>query len=161
MLTDFYLLDPIFAIGVAVNILYTGYKLVRESIGGLMNETDKESLDKMVNKFVEIKKKYWIDLHHLRFWKSAEKIFVDFHLTLPYYFDIKESHLEEEKIVDELNTIFPEAQVRIHFDYCYPQLCKYCEYELCEVRGEPKSSSFEWTTEKLIGDPIEGKTHDT
>lgn len=161
MLTDFYLLDPLFAIGVAINILYTGYKLVRESIGGLMNETDKEALEKMVNKFVEIKKDHWIDLHHLRFWKSAEKIFVDFHLTLPYYFTIKESHLEEEKIVDELNTIFPEVQVRIHFDYCYPQLCKYCEYEPCEVRVEPKSTSFEWTTEKLIGDPIEGKTHDT
>ncbi len=161
MLTDFYLLDPIFAIGVAVNILYTGYKLVRESIGGLMNETDKESLDKMVNKFVEIKKNYWIDLHHLRFWKSAEKIFVDFHLTLPYYFDIKESHLEEEKIVDELNSIFPEAQVRIHFDYCYPELCKYCNYEPCTVRKEAKSKSFDWSTDKLIGDPIETKSHDT
>jgi len=161
MFTDFYLLDPIFAIGVAINILYTGYKLVRESIGGLMNETDLESLEKMIAIFHKMRKNYWIDLHHLRFWQSAEKLFSDFHLTIPYYFDIKTSHLEEEAIVDELNKIFPDAQVRIHFDYCYPQLCKYCEYEPCTVRKEPKSTSFEWTTEKIIGDPIEGKTHDT
>ena len=161
MITDFYLLDPIFAIGVALNILYTGYKLIRESIGGLMNETDDESLNKLINIFLKMKKNYWIDLHHLRFWKSAEKIFIDFHLTMPYYFNIKKSHLEEEEIVGELNKVFPVAQVRIHADYCYPELCKYCEYEPCEVRQEEKSISFDWTTEKIIGDPIEGKTHDT
>ena len=161
MITDFYLLDPIFAIGVALNILYTGYKLIRESIGGLMNETDDESLNKLINIFLKMKKNYWIDLHHLRFWKSAEKIFIDFHLTMPYYFNIKKSHLEEEEIVGELNKVFPVAQVRIHADYCYPELCRYCEYEPCDVRQEAKSTSFDWTTEKIIGDPIEGKTHDT
>ncbi len=161
MLTDFYLLDPLFAIGVAVNILYTGYKLMRESIGGLMNETDPVTLQKIIDVFLRMRKDYWIDLHHLRFWKSAEKIFIDFHLTIPYYFNVKTSHLEEEKIVDSLNEVFPEAQVRIHFDYCYPQLCKYCDYHPCEVRQEEKSDSFKWTTEKIIGDPIEEKTHDT
>lgn len=161
MFTDFYLLDPLFAIGVALNILYTGYKLVRESIGGLMNETDPETLQKMIDIFHRMRKNHWIDLHHLRFWKSAEKLFSDFHLTIPYYFDIKTSHLEEEAIVDELNKVFPDAQVRIHFDYCYPELCKYCDYDPCTVRKEPKSTSFEWTTEKIIGDPIEGKSHDT
>ena len=161
MFTDFYLLDPLFAIAVAINILYTGYKLVRESIGGLMNETDPETLQKIIDLFLRMRKNFWIDLHHLRFWRSAEKVFIDFHLTIPYYFDIKTSHLEEEDVVDELNKIFPEAQVRIHFDYCYPQLCKYCDYEPCEARKEPKSTSFEWSTEKILGDPIEGKTHDT
>ncbi len=161
MITGYYLLDPLFAIGVALNILYTGYKLIRESIGGLMNETDKETLDKLVESFIRNKKNYWIDLHHLRFWKSAEKVFVDFHLTMPYYFDIKKSHFEEEEIVAELNKVFPVAQVRIHADYCYPELCKYCDYEPCHVRQEAKTTSFEWTTEKLIGEPVEGKTHDT
>lgn len=161
MLTDFYLLDPIFAIGVALNILYTGYKLMRESVGGLMNETDKDSLKTLVDKLAVMKKDYWIDMHHLRFWKSAEKIFVDFHLTLPYYFNIKKSHVEEEEIVEDLNKVFYEAQVRIHLDYCYPELCKYCDYLPCEVREEEKTVSIEWNTEKLIGDPIEEKTHDT
>ncbi len=161
IITDFYLLDPIFAIGVALNILYTGYKLMRESVGGLMNETDKDSLKSLVHKLVEMKKDYWIDMHHLRFWRSAEKIFVDFHLTLPYYFNIKKSHMEEEEIVDDLNKIFYEAQVRIHLDYCYPELCKYCNYAPCEVRIEKQTVSFEWSTDKLIGEPIEEKTHIT
>lgn len=161
MLTDFFLLDPLFAIAVAVNILVTGYKLIRESVGGLMNETDREKLDQIVLKLSQMRKDYWIDIHNLRFWTSGDKIFVDFHLTIPYYFNVKATHLEEEEIVKELNEIFPEAQVRIHFDYCYPQLCKYCSYSPCDVRQEPKSKSVEWNTEKLIGAPIEAKTHDT
>ncbi len=161
MLTDFYLLDPIFAIAVALNILFTGYKLMRESFGGLMNETDIESLNKISNKLADIKKDYWIDLHHLRFWKSGDKVFTDFHLTIPYYFDIKTSHLEEEFIVSELNKTLNDAEVRIHFDYCYQQLCKYCSYTSCSVRKEEFSQKVVWTTEKLLGDPIEAKTHDT
>ena len=125
-----------------------------------MNETDKEKLEQITHKLTEIAEDHWIDLHHLRFWSSGEKVFVDFHLTIPYYFNIKTSHKEEEKIVTGLNSIFSEAQARIHFDYCYPQLCKYCCYT-CEVRQEPKTQSVEWNTEKFIGDPIENKTHDT
>ncbi|MDP2037924.1 MAG: cation diffusion facilitator family transporter, partial [Ignavibacteria bacterium] len=63
LITGFNLLDPIIAILVALNILYTGYKLIRESIGGLMHETDKETLALIVNKINEVKKDYWIDLH--------------------------------------------------------------------------------------------------
>ena len=44
LFTGFKLLDPIFAIAVALNIIYTGYKLIRESVGGLMNETNQEVL---------------------------------------------------------------------------------------------------------------------
>lgn len=161
LITDFYLLDPLFAIGVAINILVTGYRLMRESIGGLMNETDPETLEKIVNNIAKMRNTYWIDIHHLRFWKSAEKVFIDFHLTIPYYFEIKTSHQEEETIVANLNKIFPEAQVRIHFDYCYPELCKYCTYEPCAKRKQENTIDMEWTTEKLIGDPIEAKSHDT
>ena len=161
ILTDFYLLDPLFAIFVGINILVTGYKLIRESIGGLMNETDKEVLNKIVTKLVSVRKDFWIEIHNLRFWTSAAKVFTDFHLILPYYFTIKESHVIEEEIAKELNDVFPEAQVRIHLDYCYPELCKYCNYKTCEVRQEPKSKVFDWNMEKLLGDPIEKKTHIT
>ena len=48
LVTGFEIIDPIVAILVAINILYTGYNLIRESIGGLMNETDKELLSQIV-----------------------------------------------------------------------------------------------------------------
>ncbi|MDY0084236.1 MAG: cation diffusion facilitator family transporter, partial [Ignavibacteriaceae bacterium] len=47
ILTGIELLDPIIAILVALNILVTGYKLIRESIAGLMNEVNQKMLDKL------------------------------------------------------------------------------------------------------------------
>lgn len=154
LLTGYLIIDPIVAIIVALNILYTGYKLIRESIGGLMNETDKELLNILTTNLREIKKEYWIDIHNLRFWKSGENLFVDFHLILPFYFSIKESHLEEEYIEESLSKIISNTSVRIHMDYCKENCCKFCEYSKCEYRKEIKSRNFLWDEKKFIGNPI-------
>jgi cation diffusion facilitator family transporter len=126
IITDYVLLDPILAIIVAVNILFTGYKLIRESIGGLMLETNPQILKKISEKLISIKKDYWIDIHELRYWQSGDRTFIDFHLILPYYFTIEQSHKEEKYIDEELDKEFPNSQIKIHFDYCIPELCKFC-----------------------------------
>ena len=154
MITGFHLLDPIMAILVALNILFTGYKLMRESVGGLMHETDKETLNLIVDKLQTIKKNYWIDAHHLRFWKSGDRVYIDFHLILPYYFSVKESHLEEEFIEKHLLEILPNSGVRIHMDYCKDNVCKFCTYEECTKRLEPRSIKFTWDAERLLGYPV-------
>ena len=154
MITKFQLLDPIFAIAIALNILVTGYKLMRRSIGGLMAETDKDILKKIVDVILSDKKNYWIDIHQLRFWQSGDKIFIDFHLILPYFFTIKESHSEEDEIQNILGKNFPNSQIKIHFDYCRPELCKFCDYQKCMVRSSNKSVSFDWNEEKLTGKSV-------
>ncbi|HID92436.1 TPA: hypothetical protein EYP45_04945, partial [Candidatus Peregrinibacteria bacterium] len=133
--------DPIIAIIVAVNILVTGYKLVRESVGGLMNEVDCETLKMISSKIISVRKPEWIDIHELRFWKSANNIFIDFHLVLPYYFTIKEAHKSDELILFEMNKILHGSQVKIHMDYCDFELCKYCSYENCKERKEKFAKS--------------------
>jgi len=154
LLTDLYFLDPLIAIIVALNILFTGYKLIRESVGGLMKETDKQLLEKISNKLIEIKKSQWIDIHQLRFWKSADRVFIDFHLRLPYYFTIKESHMEEEEIGEQLSGILPNLQVNVHMDYCDYNLCTFCNFSDCTVREKEFTHPTKWSTEKIIGPPI-------
>lgn len=154
LITNYFILDPLIAITVALNILFTGYKLIRESFGGLMNKTDLEILNTISNLLTQNKREYWIDIHHLRFWKSGEIIFVDFHLILPFYFTIKESHHEEEFVEDLLQSKFPLVSVRIHMDYCKDEVCKFCDFKKCEFRKEEKSINFEWGSKKYLGDPI-------
>lgn len=147
-------IDPIFAIIVATNILFTGYKLIRQSIGGLMNETDETLLKKISELLLSIRKNYWIDLHQLRFWTSGERVFIDFHLIVPFYFTVKQSHDEEDFIKAELQKLFPNADLKIHFDYCWDDLCKLCEYADCSSRKELISQKIIWNKEKLIGSTI-------
>ena len=154
IITDFVLLDPLLAIIVAFNILFTGYKLIRESIGGLMLETNPAILQKISDKLISIKKEYWIDIHELRYWQSGDKMYIDFHLILPYYFTIEQSHKEEKFVDDQLEKEFPNTQIKIHFDYCIPELCKFCGYLKCEVRKEEKKINFEWNVEKSKGQAI-------
>ena len=154
LITGVLVLDPIIAIIVASNILITGFKLMRESIGGLMNETDKQTLELISSTLKNIRKEYWIDIHHLRFWKSGDLVVIDFHFLLPFYFTIKESHLEENYIENEMEKIFPNCSVRIHMDYCNERACKFCENKNCSERKEPHLIDYSWTTELMIGDPV-------
>ncbi|GBD90270.1 ferrous-iron efflux pump FieF [bacterium BMS3Abin04] len=157
--TDYKIIDPIIALFVAFNIIYTGIKLLRESVGGLMNETDEKILRQIIETLNSKRKDYWIDLHQLRFWKSAERVFIDFHLTLPYYFTIRESHSQDDNIAEIIKNEIPNSQVKIHFDYCNEALCKYCRYEKCKVRKEDFSKNIPWDETKLLGDAINKSTH--
>ena len=154
MLTGYTIIDPIIAIIVALNIIGTGYKLIRQSVGGLMLETDPELLKKIANKLSAFRKEYWIDIHELRYWKSGDKMFIDFHLIFPCYFTISQTHQEEKEIAEMLSEEFVNAQVKIHFDYCRPELCKYCEFESCAIRQDEHSVKFDWNVEKLSGDAV-------
>ncbi len=75
-----------------------------------------------------MRKDYWIDIHELRYWQSGDRTFIDFHLILPYYFTIEQSHTEEKYIDEEIEKQFPNSQLKIHFDFCVPELCKFCGY---------------------------------
>ncbi len=154
MLTDILLLDPIIAIVVALNILFTGWKLIRESVSGLMIEANPVTLKKLSDTLIHAKKDYWIDIHELRFWQSGDKLFIDFHLILPYYFNIKQAHEEENFIESELQKVFSNVDSKIHLDYCLPDLCKFCNYQTCTVRSEIKSKSINWNINKLTGKPV-------
>lgn len=159
IITDVLYLDPIFAIAVALNILVTGYKLIRESVGGLMNETNPELLKSISDKLLSIRKAHYIDIHELRFWKSGNAIFIDFHLTLPYYLDIKQAHAEEDFITEEITKDLPNTQLKIHLDYCVPRLCRYCEHKDCHVREFENTNRVNWNVNKLTGSPLLNLPH--
>ncbi len=152
--TNYVILDPIIAIIIALNILHTGYKLIRESIGGLMMETDPAIIEKISKILSDNRKDQWIDIHELRYWQSGDTVFIDFHLILPYFFTIEESHNDEKEIDEKLMSEFTNSQIKIHFDYCVPDLCKFCSLQECEVRKEEKTIPFEWDSEKLSGGPV-------
>ncbi|MDD3557329.1 MAG: cation diffusion facilitator family transporter [Melioribacteraceae bacterium] len=153
LITGLKILDPIVAIIVALNILITGFKIVRESVGDLMNETDMALLQKIVEHLNSERKNIWIDIHQLRFWKSADKLFIDFHLIMPYYFSIKDAHKEEEIIRKLIEKKFTNAQLNLHIDYCSEVWCSRCLYDVCHVRMKPFEKKIDWTIEKMISPP--------
>lgn len=157
LVTGIKLFDPIVAIILALNILWTGKHLVRESIGGLMNENDDKIIGS-IGKGLEAERiKYpdWIDVHRLRYWKSGDKYMIDFHFIVPYYKTVSESHetvdLVERKIIEALGT--KQVESLIHLDPCNPRCCHLCRMPECPVRQEENTIYLEWDAKKIISLP--------
>ncbi len=143
-------MDSILSIVIGFYIIYNGYKLVRKSVSGLMDESDFEIIEEVISNLNNSRKESWIDVHNLRAQRYGTELHIDCHLTLPYYFDLNQVH-EEVSSVDKL--VNHKAQVRteffIHADPCLPECCHYCRMPNCPVRSEPKRVDIAWTTDNV------------
>jgi len=64
------------------------------------------------------------------------------------------THREEIDIAAKLENEFSNPQIKIHFDYCTPEFCPYCAYDVCTVRKEKRSKHFNLDVKKLTGDAV-------
>jgi cation diffusion facilitator family transporter len=91
-LTGWLPFDPLVAIAAALNILWSGGKLVRQSIGGLMDEGDKD----IASSIKEILDKETIDkgleYHQLKFRESGDVLWIEFHLLFPKGTLLEDAH---------------------------------------------------------------------
>ena len=143
-------LDSALSIIVGLYILYSGYKLVRRSVSGLMDEADFGMVTEIVQVLNERKRDAWIDIHNFRAQKYGTELHIDCHMTLPNYFDLTHVH-EEVKLVDYfINNEVTKTELFIHTDPCIPQCCHYCNMPNCPIRSEPKREEITWTMDKLI-----------
>jgi cation diffusion facilitator family transporter len=148
--TKINLLDSVLSILVGVYIIFTGYKLIRRSVGGLMDETDFEMVNNVVQFLDNKRRDEWIDVHNFRAQKYGNELHIDCHLTLPYYFDLNKVH-EQVSLVDKLiNSEVTKTELFIHADPCLPNCCHYCNVSNCPVRSEPKTETIAWTMERVM-----------
>ncbi len=144
--TGIYYLDSILSIGLGVFILYHGYKLVRRSVGGLMDESDLEKVSQVVGILNDNRKDSWIDVHNLRTQIYGADLHIDCHLTLPYYFDLTKVHEEVTEVSRLINAKSrTSTELFIHADPCLPECCHYCRMQDCPVRNEVKRKDITWT----------------
>ena len=101
-LTKLYWIDAVVALLFGSYILFVGYKIIRKSLGGIMDEADLgmlESLSKFLN---ENRKRQWIDIHNMRIQQHGSGLHIDAHLTLPWYYELRKAHKEMGYKVTEL-----------------------------------------------------------
>lgn len=148
--TGLYYLDSILSVALGCYITFNGYKLMRKSVGGLMDESDFKVVKEVVAILNDNRKNAWIDMHNLRTQRYGIDLHIDCHLTLPYYYDLNKVH-EEVSQVDKL--VNRKGKVRteffIHADPCLAECCHYCRMENCPVRSEPKRKDITWTMENI------------
>ena len=146
LLTKLPWLDSAVALVFALLIVYTGYRIVRDSLSGIMDEADEELLQKMVGLLQANRSENWIDLHNTRIIKYGSTLHLDCHLTIPWYFNVHESHAEIDKFNNLINKHFGESiEMFVHTDGCLDYSCEICDKRECSVRKAPFKRSIEWS----------------
>ena len=150
LITNIYWIDGAASLFFAFFMAWNGVKIIRKSIGGLMDEANEEVLEKVVNILKYHKKRDWIDIHNMRIQEYGSDIHIDCHLTLPNYWNLEKVHETVHEFEEILGKEFPSnVEIFIHVDPCIPKCCHYCKVENCPIRQSPLTSNIDWNKVNL------------
>ena len=153
LLTQLLWVDKVTGLIMSIVIIYNGYKIIRRSLAGIMDEADMELLKKMVGVLNINRLANWIDLHNLRVIKYGSVLHIDCHLTVPWYMNVIEAHSEVEALMALIKKEFGDAiEMFVHTDACLYFSCNICIKENCTVRKHPFTKKINWTLENIIAD---------
>ncbi len=144
-------IDSVVAIGFGLFIMYTGYRIIRSSVAGIMDEADKNLLTKLVALLNANRKPNWIDLHNLRVIKYGSVLHMDCHLTVPWYLNVHEAHREIDALAELVRKEFGESvEFFVHSDGCLPFSCRICDKKECSERKHNFEQRIGWTLENIL-----------
>ncbi len=116
-LTGWLVLDPIIALLVALNIVWTGFQLIRRSALGLMDTTvsteTQEKIVQILNSYVAEKK---IDYHALRTRQAGARKFVSVHILVPDDWTVQKGHELTEEIENDIRQAVSDSTVFTHLE---------------------------------------------
>lgn len=150
-MTGWHWLDATVAIIFALIILITGYRVLRRSLAGIMDEADMALLEELIAYLQTHRRAPWIDLHNLRMIQYGNVLHLDGHLTLPWYYNVREAHAEIERLDRLIQQKFGGAiELFVHVDGCEPFSCSICTLAECPVRQHPLDHVVSWDVENVL-----------
>jgi cation diffusion facilitator family transporter len=150
-------IDPLVAVIFGLVILVAGYKIIRQSLAGIMDEADMSLLTSLISVLNKSRPENWIDLHNLRVIKYGNVLHVDCHLTVPWYLTVSQAHEEVDKLGTLIRHDFGDAlELFVHSDGCEYFQCAICEKAACHVRQHAFQKRLAWDIDNVL----ENKKHD-
>jgi cation diffusion facilitator family transporter len=144
-------LDPLVAAAVALNLMWTGVRLVRQAAAGLLDEEDTGLLERLLETLQRHVGHGIIRIHHLRAIRAGRYHHVDAHLVVPEFWSVDQAHEVTEalaaRVIEEVGV---EGELALHTDPCHRIYCAMCDYEPCPVRQEPFRARLPLTLEEAV-----------
>ena len=109
-------LDPALAAFVALNILWSGWKVMRESVGGLMDQAAPPETLARIRDLISANAEGAIEAHDLRTRHAGRMTFVDFHLVVPGTLNVSDAHDICDRIERAIRDEYEGALVTIHVE---------------------------------------------
>lgn len=113
-LTDIVWLDPVVAIVVAGNILWTAGRLIRRSARGLMERADTQATERLLRALHRAREEGVIEnFHQVRHRRVNDQVWVEYHLLFPEDMSITEAHDRSHLVEEAVNRVFPKDDVHV------------------------------------------------
>lgn len=116
VLTGWTMLDPLIAVAVAINILWTGIRLLRESANGLMDAAWTKAELEILNEVLQGFSDDNVRFHEIRTRRAAASRFVSFHLLVPGDWPVQRAHDLAERIESRLAEVMPGVNAISHVE---------------------------------------------
>lgn len=115
-LTGWLILDPIIAIAVGLNIVWTAYQLIRRSVEGLMDgalpSEDQQKIEEVIAQY----RRRGVDFHALRTRQSAARRFVSVHMLVPGAWTVHDAHHVAEDFEGDIRKVLSETIIHTHLE---------------------------------------------
>jgi len=115
--TGWLILDPLIALAVAIQIVWTGAVLMRRSFAGLLDaaipEAERAEIEKI---FAEYRRRYGIEFHALLTRQAGARRFISFHLLVPDAWPVDRAHQLSEEIEERVRSLVPNAITLSHIE---------------------------------------------
>jgi cation diffusion facilitator family transporter len=109
-------LDALIAAGVGIYILLSGWRLIKASVGGLMDESVDPATLAAIQSSIEREAKGAIEAHDLQTRHAGPVTFIQFHLVVPASMTVAEAHAICDSIENALRETVPGARIAIHVE---------------------------------------------
>jgi cation diffusion facilitator family transporter len=116
LITGWWLFDPLMAALVAVNILWSGSRVVKESLSGLMDEAVPEATLAKIRDMISEQAEGAVEAHDLRTRHAGRVTFIEFHLVVPGDMTVFDAHEICDQIEAAIGKAVPDSRVTIHVE---------------------------------------------
>ena len=143
--------DGAAALLLGIFILVNGWRMLRRSVSGLMDETDTAIVAEVIAELQARRRASWIDVHNLRVQRYGANLHIDCHMQMPYYFTLEQVHTELHDIEGLIRERFAvEVEMFVHADPCTFAACSLCLMADCPVRQHPFRHEVNWNVQNAV-----------
>ena len=124
-LTGLDILDPAIALAVSLVILWSAYKVMRGSFGGLIDTSLSKEEESEIKECIKEHSNQLVSFHELRTRKAGNRRFINLHLVMPKNASVEEAHKMCDHLEQDLENRLTNTDVTIHVEPCAIE-CKQC-----------------------------------
>ena len=115
-LTGIAVLDAVLAALVALNVLWAGWNIMRESVGGLMDEAVPEGVLNRVREVIATNAEGAVEAHDVKTRRAGKMTFIEFHLVVASEMTVTAAHDICDRLERALRNAVPDSAVSIHVE---------------------------------------------